>query len=319
MIAVISGIGAKRVNAQPACHSGLVTSISTIVTSRVGDPNATITPTTPKRDNHMAQSPKIFAVCNQKGGVGKTTTTFHLARAGIRAGLRTLLVDADPQGNLTAVATAEAVEEDDLGLADAISERAEETLNDVIVPGIWDGLDLVPTAGETLASVRDELVVAGPGRENRLREALRAMGERYDLILIDCAPSLDQLTINALTAADGAVVITHTNQFALSGLAKLLTTIESVRSYYNQGLTVVGIIVNHHDERTISGAESLSELTDAAKERDLPLLSPIVHKRVVISDAMEAARGLDQWGTSQARSLAEIYDKHLTAITGATS
>lgn len=267
----------------------------------------------------MAQSPKILAVCNQKGGVGKTTTTFHLARAGIRAGLRTLLIDADPQGNLTAVAAADPVGENDLGLADAISERAEETLDDVIVPGIWDGLDLVPTAGETLASVRDELVVAGPGRENRLREALHALKGRYDLILIDCAPSLDQLTINALTAADGAVVITHTNQFALSGLAKLLTTIESVRSYYNQRLTVAGIIVNHHDERTISGAESLSELTEAAQQRELPLLAPIVHKRVVISDAMEAARGLDEWGTRQARSLAEIYDQHLTAITGATS
>lgn len=265
----------------------------------------------------MPESPKIFAVCNQKGGVGKTATTFHLARAGIRAGLRTLIIDADPQGNLTAVAAAEAVEENYLGLADAISDRADDTLHDVIVPGIWEGLDLVPTAGDALASVRDELVLAGPGRENRLSEALRALGDRYDLILIDCAPSLDQLTINALTAADAAVVITHTNQFALSGLAKLLNTIESVRSYYNPQLTVAGIIVNNHDPHTISGAESLAELTDAAQARDLPLLAPILHKRVVINDAMEAARGLDQWGSAQARSLAEIYDQHLVTITGA--
>src|SRR5680860_1683307 len=110
-----------------------------------------------------------FALCNQKGGVGKSTTTFHLARAGVLAGRRVLVVDGDPQGNLTSVAAAEPVEEDRAGLADALSARADETIRDVIVTGIWPGLDVVPTTGETLGYVRDELVIAGAGREGRLR------------------------------------------------------------------------------------------------------------------------------------------------------
>ena len=117
---------------------------------------------------------QILALCNQKGGVGKSTTTFHLARAAVQAGRRVLVVDLDPQGNLTTSIAAETVDDDQAQLADALSSRAPETLRDVIVPGLWPGLDLVPTAGVTLGAVRDELVIAGAGRESRLREALQA-------------------------------------------------------------------------------------------------------------------------------------------------
>lgn len=86
---------------------------------------------------------QIFALCNQKGGVGKSTSTFHLARAAVLRGQRVLVVDNDPQGNLTSVAAAEPVGEDQAGLADVLSARAPETLRDVIVPGIWSGLDVV--------------------------------------------------------------------------------------------------------------------------------------------------------------------------------
>ena len=128
-------------------------------------------------------------------GVGKSTTTFHLARAAVLRGQRVLVVDNDPQGNLTAGAAAESVEEDQAGLADALSSRAPETIRDVIVRGVWPGLDVVPTSGVTLGYVRDELVIAGAGREGRLREALATVAADYDLILIDCAPSrfLDEL------------------------------------------------------------------------------------------------------------------------------
>jgi chromosome partitioning protein len=260
---------------------------------------------------------RILALCNQKGGVGKSTTTFHLARAAITAGQRVLMVDLDPQGNLTSVAAAEPVPEDQVGLADVLSSRAEETVRDVIVSGVWEGLDVLPTTGETLGFVRDELVVAGAGREGRLREALAEVAGDYDLILIDCAPSLDQLTINGLTAADAAVVVTQSKLWSANGLAHLLTTIDNVRRYYNPELSVAGIIVNQHEEHTVAGRHWRQELQEAAAARSLTVLAPPVPKRAAIADATEAARGLDEWGTSEASSLAGIYADYLATLEGA--
>lgn len=259
---------------------------------------------------------QIVALCNQKGGVGKSTTTFHMARAAVLRGRRVLVVDNDPQGNLTYVAAAEPVEDDRAGLADALSSRASETIRDVIIPGVWPGLDVVPTVGVTLGYVRDELVIAGAGREGRLREALSEVAADYDLILIDCAPSLDQLTINGLTAADSVVVVTHSKLFSSNGLAQLLDTVEDVRRYYNPELSVAGVIVNQHEEQTVSGKTWINGLREAAEARGLSLLQPPIPKRVVISDATEAACGLDEWGSGEGASLASMYDQHLTAIEG---
>lgn len=261
----------------------------------------------------------IVALCNQKGGVGKSTTTFQLARAAVLRGRRVLVVDNDPQGNLTSVAAGEPVDNDQAGLADALSSRAPETLRDVIVAGVWPGLDVVPTSGATLGTVRDELVVAGAGREGRLRESLAEVAGDYDLILIDCAPSLDQLTINGLTAAAAVVVVTHSKLFSSNGLAQLLDTINNVRQYYNPDLRVAGVIVNQHEDRTVSGQTWLEELRNASPTRGLTVISPPIPKRVVISDATEAARGLDEWGSAEATGLAAIYADHLTAIEGAVS
>ncbi len=267
----------------------------------------------------IAVTAQIIALCNQKGGVGKSTTTFHLARAAVLRGQRVLVVDNDPQGNLTAVAAAETVEEDQVGLADALSSRAPEKIRDVIVQGVWPGLDVVPTSGVALGYVRDELVIAGAGREGRLREALKTVADDYDLILIDCAPSLDQLTINGLTAAETVLIVTHSKLFSANGLAQLLDTINSVKRHYNPKLTVAGVIVNQHEEQTVSGRTWLEELHTAAKSRDLTVLSPPIPKRVVISDALEAASGLDEWPGTETTALSAIYDAHLTAIEGAAS
>lgn len=262
---------------------------------------------------------RVLALCNQKGGVGKTTTTFQLARAAVKVGRRVLVIDNDPQGNLTSDIAREPVGPDEAGLADALSSRSPDTLREVIVPGVWPGLDLVPTSGRTLGSVRDELVVAGVGREVRLREALTAVRDDYDLILIDSAPSLDQLTINALSAADSAVIVTHSKKWSLDGLAQLIDTIESVRAYTNPRLDVAGIIVNQHEDRTVGGTAWLDELDTFADQRGLRLIGRPIPKRVVIADATEAARGLDEWGSAEATALGAIYAEHLAVIEGASS
>lgn len=261
-------------------------------------------------------SAQIIALCNQKGGVGKSTTTFHFARAAVQRGQKVLVVDLDPQGNLTDGIAADPVEDDQIGLADALSTRAEETMADVIVPTIWAGADLAPTAGDTLASVGEELVIAGAGRESRLRKALEAVAGEYDLVLIDCAPSLDQLTINGLTAADQTVIVTQSKKWSLDGLAKLLRTIESVQEHYNPDLKIAGVLVNQHEGRTVAGQTWLDELHSAANARNFTVLTPPIPKRVVIADATEASTALDEWGTSEATELGKLYATHLASVQG---
>lgn len=259
-------------------------------------------------------SATIIAGCNQKGGVGKTTTMQHLARAAVLRGLRVLVVDADPQGNLTTTAAAEELPEDTAGLADALSSRTSDTLADVIVPGVWDGLDVVPTTGATLSAVRNELDSTTVGRERRLSEALATVADSYDLILIDCGPSLDILTINALTAAHAAVAVSEPKLYGNHGLAQLLSTIREVGEYYNPKLSLAAVIVNRYQENTVSGRTWKADLDANREALGLPILEPPMPFHVAISDAIESSKGLDEWPGRRARAAAELYDNYLTAI-----
>lgn len=256
----------------------------------------------------------ILAFCNQKGGVGKSTTVYHLTRAAILAGKRVLVIDADPQGNITRALT-EDVQEDDAVVADALSEHSTDTLADILVPGIWEGLTVAPTAGDKLSPVRDELVATPkPGREARLRSQLAASRDDYDLVLIDCGPALDTLTINALTAAEGVVIVTQSKQWSLDGLALLLNTIRDVRHYYNPQLAVAGLVVNLHEEHTSAGRHWAGELAAAAEANELRVLTPYVPKRQPINDAIDYGQGLDE-ADSKTRTLADIYAAHLAQLT----
>ena len=254
-----------------------------------------------------------IALCNQKGGVGKSTTTFHLARAAVLARLRVLVIDADPQGNLTTALSREHLPEEIPGLADVLSSRTTETIATTVVPTIWDGATLVPTTGETLSVVRDELVVAGAGREGRLHQALRAVENDYDLVLIDCPPSLDQLTINSLTAADRIVIVSQSKLWSANGLAHLLSTIDAVQTHYNPRLAVKAIVINQHDEKTRSGAQWLSEIQEASAGRGINVLHPPIPKRVVIADSVEASVALDEYPGAPGE-LSEIYSDYLEEV-----
>ncbi|AHK35570.1 ParA family protein [Rhodococcus opacus] len=253
----------------------------------------------------------ILALCNQKGGVGKTTTTFHLARAAVLRGLRVLLIDMDPQGNLTKISARERVAKKQLGVADVLTGDSDYILDDVIVEGRWADLSLAPTSGRKLINVRNELVAADLGRELRLRKAVAGVREEYDLILIDCPPSVDLLTINALAAADEAVIITETSLFGADGIEQLLSTIGDVREYFHPNLEVRGAVVNNHESQTISGGEWLDTL-----KKSLTVLEPIIPHRVVIKDSSQAGTGLDEWGTTRATLTAMLYAELLPALIG---
>ena len=184
------------------------------------------------------------------------------------------------------------------------------------MPGVWDGLDVVPTTGEALGIVRDELVVTGAGRESRLREALKLVQDDYDLILIDCPPSLDQLTINGLAAADGVLVVTQTKLWSANGLAHLLATLDTVRTYYHPDLRVAGIILNGHEDRTVGGRHWRDAVAEAAAERSIALFDPPVPKRALIADATEAGLGVDEWNHPDAEAIAAIYATYFQNLIG---
>lgn len=198
----------------------------------------------------------VYAIANQKGGVGKTTTALNVSACIAEAGYETLLVDVDPQANATVglgVSRAQSP-----GLYEVLTGEAtaEEALYDTRV----QGLQLLP-AGPGLAGANIELPRL-EGFEQRLRECLSPIRDRFRYILLDCPPSLGPLTVCALVAADRVIVPVQTEYFALEGLAGLLETLELVQRELNPTLTVAGMLLTMHDSRTRLGRDVEREVRE---------------------------------------------------------
>jgi chromosome partitioning protein len=186
----------------------------------------------------------IYAIANQKGGVGKTTTAVNVAACIAAAGYETLLVDVDPQGNAT---TGLGVSrEEGAGLYDVLS--GEVAARDAVRPSAIEHLSLLMSTPD-LAGATMELPRL-PGSETRLREALEPLRDDYEFLLLDCPPSLGPLTVNALVAAERVIVPVQTEYFALEGLAGLLDTLALIQRELNPRLTVAGMLLTMHDART---------------------------------------------------------------------
>jgi chromosome partitioning protein len=185
----------------------------------------------------------VYAIANQKGGVGKTTTAVNVAACIAEAGYETLLVDVDPQGNATVGLGAD---RDGPGLYDVLGGRiaAAEAVRHTAIEHLSLLVSTPDLAGATMELPR----VAGS--EQRLREALAGVRERYAFTLLDCPPSLGPLTVNALVAADRVIVPVQTEYFALEGLAGLLDTLSLIQRELNPRLTVAGMLLTMHDSRT---------------------------------------------------------------------
>jgi chromosome partitioning protein len=186
----------------------------------------------------------VYAIANQKGGVGKTTTAVNVAACVAEAGHETLLIDLDPQCNATV----------GLGLAKDLEPNAYDLLSRGVTPA--DAAVETPIAGLQLVPSTPELAGAGvelprlAGSETRLREALGPVRERFLFTILDCPPSLGPLTVNALVAADRVIVPVQAEYFALEGLAGLLDTLGLIRRELNPGLSVAGMLLTMHDGRT---------------------------------------------------------------------
>ncbi|MBE6079965.1 MAG: ParA family protein [Veillonella sp.] len=188
---------------------------------------------------------RIIAITNQKGGVGKTTTSVNLSACIAKLGKKVLLIDMDPQGNAS---SGLGIDKDNLELCIYDVLINGMTMNDVIVPTALKKLKIAP-ASIDLAGAGVELVNL-PKREHILKKALKEVKDDYDFIFIDCPPSLDLLTLNALTAADGVLIPIQSEFYALEGVSQLINTVNLVKKSLNEKLEVEGVLLTMFDGRT---------------------------------------------------------------------
>jgi chromosome partitioning protein len=187
---------------------------------------------------------RVFAITNQKGGVGKTTTAINLAAALAANDFRVLVIDSDPQGNAT-TGLGVAKQPDRPSIYDVLLGDAHP--RDAIVATEFDGLHIIP-ADKNLVGANLELVEV-PNREFRLRERIAEIRDEFPFVLIDCPPALDLLTLNALIAADSVLVPIQCEFFALEGISELMDTIDRIRESFQHSLRIEGILLTMYDDR----------------------------------------------------------------------
>lgn len=251
---------------------------------------------------------KIFAIANQKGGVGKTTTAINLGAYLAARGQRVLLVDADPQANATSClgfdkhALARSVYD---VVIDEVPIQQVSTLTNRV------RLDLVPSA-PALAGAEVELVHL-PHREWRLERALAPVRDRYDLIFIDCPPSLGLLTVNALTAADGVLIPVQCEYLALEGLSQLLQTVNLVRDNLNPGLHVAGVLMTMHDVRTNLSQQVIDEVREFFGDQ---VYRTVVPRNVRLSEAPSYGQPILDYAPSSsgAQAYSALADEVLARV-----
>jgi len=245
---------------------------------------------------------KVIAIANQKGGVGKTTTAVNLASALAVLEKKILLIDADPQANATS-GLGIAVEEKKAGTYELLEHTA--TAEETILPTNVPHLDLIPSHID-LVAIEIELVDKAE-REYMLKKALQNVREDYDFILIDCAPSLGLITLNALTAADAIVIPIQCEYFALEGLGKLLNTIKSVQKLHNKTLDIEGLLLTMYDARLRLSNQVVEEVK---KHFGDMVFNTIIQRNIRLSEAPSYGENIIQYdatskGAQNYLSLAE--------------
>ncbi|MFT8355776.1 MAG: AAA family ATPase [Bifidobacterium aquikefiri] len=226
---------------------------------------------------HQHGPARIIAMCNQKGGVGKTTSSINIAGALSIYGRRVLIVDFDPQGASTVGLGINANSVDNTIYTALFNPSMD--VHDVVVHTRFPNLDIIP-ANIDLSAAEVQLVTE-VGREQVLAGTLRRLRNEYDLIIIDCQPSLGLLTVNALTAADGVIIPVAAEFFALRGVALLMQSIEKVQTRINPDLTVYGVLVTMYT-RTLHSEEVLQRIYEAFKGK---VLHSVITRSIKLPDA----------------------------------
>ena len=234
---------------------------------------------------------RVISMCNQKGGVGKTTTTINLGAALAELGRKVLIVDFDPQGAASAGLGINAPELD--STIDDLLVASRPDIRTVIHETTVEGLDIVP-ANIDLSAAEVQLVNE-VAREQALKRVLRPVLDEYDVILVDCQPSLGLLTINALTASHGVIIPLETEFFALRGVALLVETVERVKDRLNATLEIDGILATMVDSRTLHSREVLERLEQAFGEQ---LFDTRIRRTIKFPDASVANEPITSYAPS---------------------
>ncbi|WP_313716219.1 ParA family protein [Arsenicicoccus bolidensis] len=241
---------------------------------------------------------RVIAMCNQKGGVGKTTTTINLGAALAELGRKVLMVDFDPQGALS-VGFGIRTNDLDTTIYNLLVERGLD-VREVIQPTRTDNVDIIP-ANIDLSAAEVQLV-GEVAREQILARVLRPVMDDYDVILIDCQPSLGLLTVNALTAAHGVVIPLECEFFAMRGVALLVETIEKIIDRLNPRLQIDGILATMYDGRTLHSREVVRSVVDHFGDT---VFHTVISRTVKFPDATLAAEPITTYAS--AHSGAEAY------------
>ncbi|MDR1999331.1 MAG: ParA family protein, partial [Frankiaceae bacterium] len=240
---------------------------------------------------------RIVALCNQKGGVGKTTSTINLGAALAECGRRVLLVDFDPQGALS-VGLGVAPHQLDQTIYNALMQR-DVGVADILLKTRVSGMDLLPSNIDLSAA--EVQLVNEVAREQTLARVLAPIVDEYDYILIDCQPSLGLLTVNALTAAHGVIIPLECEFFSLRGVALLIETIEKVRERLNPALTVDGILATMYDARTVHGREVFARVQEAFGET---VYDTVITRTVRFPETTVAGEPITTWAPTSAGATA---------------
>uniref|UniRef100_UPI00384F1F36 ParA family protein n=1 Tax=Actinomadura rudentiformis TaxID=359158 RepID=UPI00384F1F36 len=251
--------------------------------SRALGPTQRPVPTFPEPEPLAEHGPaRIVSICNQKGGVGKTTTTINLGAALAEYGRKVLLVDFDPQGALSVGLGKGDPRQLDITIHNLLLERDVEWEDVVIDTGV-DGLDLLPSNIDL--SGAEVQLVHEVGREYILAGVLKPAVPHYDYILIDCQPSLGLLTVNALAASEGVLIPLECEYFAMRGVALLMETIEKVQGRINPGLEIDGVLGTMYDSRTLHTREVLGRIVEAFGDQ---VFHTVINRTVRFPDATVA-------------------------------
>lgn len=234
---------------------------------------------------------RVISMCNQKGGVGKTTTTINLGASLAEYGRKVLLVDFDPQGSLS-VGLGLNPHQMEYSIYNLLMQR-DVSLDEVVVPTGVDGMDLLPSNIDLSAA--EVQLVHEVAREQTLQRVLEPALDKYDIILIDCQPSLGLLTVNALTASDGVIVPLECEYFALRGVALLKTTIDKVKERLNPRLQIEGILGTMFDGRTLHGREVMERLVEAWGDT---VFHTVIRRTVKFSDSTVAGEPITSYAGS---------------------